>query len=253
MVAHRRLPTKLTMLLQNPRVQKVGRKVNGDLKQLQGAVDPSLPFVGALDLATYAKQHHVVSSATCSLADLCAAVLGKRLNKNVSERTSSAWEHFSLTAEQQQYAATDAYLPLVLYHKLSTFSIPKNLPSTLTPLMPVLVYSTDNTVLIGRGHLSPNLYANSFDGVNLTKTRTLVDIQDVFVPAAIISSHGKRSLQSFGATPFSLVCMRSHVQIYNPLTFNLPRTPNLTVQPASDSTFVSGFTRPSISKRSFFM
>jgi len=240
MIAHQRLPTKLTMLLQNPRVHKVGRKVNSDLKQLQAAVNSSLPFVGALDLATYAKQRHVVSSANCSLADLCAAVLGKRLNKNVSERMSSAWEHLSLTAEQQQYAATDAYLPLVLYHRLSTFSVPKHLPSTLIPLTPVLVYSTDNTVVIGRGHLSSNLHMNTFDGVNLTKTRTLVDIQDVFVPAAIISTHGKRSLQSFGATPFSLVCLRSHVRIYDPLTFNLPGTPNLTVQPSPDNTFVSG-------------
>ncbi len=221
------------MLLQNPRVHKVGRKVNSDLKQLQAAVSSSVPFVGALDLATYAKQRHVVSNANCSLADLCATVLGKRLNKNVSERTSSAWEHLSLTAEQQQYAAIDAYLPLVLYHKLSTFSVPKHLPTTLTPLTPVLVYSTDNTVVIGRSHLSPNLYVKSFDGVNLTKTRTLVDIQEVFVPAAIISSHGKKSLQSFGATPFSLVCLRSHVRIYEPLTFNLPGTPNLPVQPST--------------------
>jgi hypothetical protein len=154
MIARQRLPTKLTMLLQNPRVHKVGRKVNSDLKQLQAAVNSSLPFVGALDLATYAKQRHVVSNANCSLADLCATVLEKRLNKNVSERMSSVWEHLSLTVEQQQYAATDAYLPLVLYHKLSTFSVPKCLPSTLTPLTPVLVYSTDNTVVIGRGRLS---------------------------------------------------------------------------------------------------
>jgi len=87
MVAHQRLPTKLTMLLQNPQVHKVGRKVNSDLKQLQAAVNLLLPFVGTLDLATYAKQHHVVSSANCSLAYLCVTVLGKRLNKNVSEWT----------------------------------------------------------------------------------------------------------------------------------------------------------------------
>jgi len=154
----------------------------------------------------------------------------------------SAWEHLSLTAEQQQYAATDAYLPLVLYHRLSTFLVPKHLPSTLIPLTPVLVYSTNNTIVIGCGHLSSNLHMNMFDGVNLTKTRMLVDIQDVLVPrlAAIISTHGKRLLQSFGATPFSLVCLWSHVQIYDPLTFNLPGTPNLMVQPSPDNTFLSG-------------
>ncbi|KAF8801127.1 hypothetical protein BYT27DRAFT_7227031 [Phlegmacium glaucopus] len=90
MVVRQRLPEKLMMLLQNPRVRKVGRMVNSDLKQLQTSVNSLLPFVGALDLANYAKQCHVVSNARCSLADLCATVLGKRLNKNVSEWTSAA-------------------------------------------------------------------------------------------------------------------------------------------------------------------
>lgn len=225
------------MLLQNPRIRKVGRMVSSDLKQLQTSVNSSLPFVGALDLANYAKQRHVISNARCSLADLCAAVLGKRLNKNVSERTSAAWEHLSLTSEQQHYAAIDAYVPLLLYHKLSTLSIPKCLPTTLTPLTPVLLYSTDNTVVVGRGYLSPNLHKTSFDGVNLTKTRTLVNISEVLVPAAIISSHEKRSLQSFGPTPFSLVCLRSHLRLYDPL--NSLQVGSITSETAGPSTLVT--------------
>jgi hypothetical protein len=82
--------------------------------------------------------------------------------------------------------------------------------------MPVLLYSTDNTVVVGHGYLSPHLHKSSFDGVNLTKMRTLVEISEVLVPAAIISSHDKRSLQSFGPTPFSLVCLWSHLRIYDP-------------------------------------
>ena len=42
-------------LLQNPRVRKVGRMVQGDLKQLEAIANTS-PFVGALDLATFAKR-----------------------------------------------------------------------------------------------------------------------------------------------------------------------------------------------------
>ncbi|KAF8802776.1 hypothetical protein BYT27DRAFT_7111482, partial [Phlegmacium glaucopus] len=241
MVVRQRLPEKLMMLLQNPRVRKVGRMVNSDLKQLQTSVNSLLPFVGALDLANYAKQCHVVSNARCSLADLCATVLGKRLNKNVSERTSAAWEHLSLTTEQQHYAAIDAYVPLLLYHKLSTFSVPKCLPTTLTPLTPVLLFSTDNTVVVGRGYLSLHLHATNFDGVNLTKTRTLIEISEVLVPAAIISSHEKRSLKSFGSTPFSLVCLRSHLQIYDPLTFNFLGgiTPVVQLNTAGPSTLVT--------------
>jgi 3'-5' exonuclease len=236
MVAHQRLPEKLTMLLQNPRVRKVGRMVNSDLKQLQTSVNSSSPFVGALDLANYAKQRHIISNARCSLADLCAAVLGKRLNKNVSERTSAAWEHLSLTTEQKHYAAIDAYVPLLLYNKLSTFSVPKCLPTTLTPLTPVLLYSTDNTVIVARGCLSPHLHESSFDGVNLTKTRTLVEISEVLVPAAIISSHEKRSLQSFGPMPFTLVCLRSHLRIYEP---NLNSLGSITPATAGPSTLVT--------------
>ena len=235
MVAHQRLPEKLIMLLQNPRVRKVGRMVNSDLKQLQTSVNSTLPFVGALDLANYAKQRHIISNARCSLGDLCAAVLGKRLNKNVSERTSAAWEHLSLTTEQQHYAAIDAYIPLLLYHKLSTFTVPKSLPTILIPLTPVLLYSNDNTVVVARGCLSPYLNKDIFDGVNLTKTRTLVEISEVLVPAAIISSHDKRSLQSFGSTPFSLVCLRSHLRIYDPLTLN-PITP-ATAGPSLGTTY----------------
>lgn len=237
MVAQQRLPEKLMMLLQNPRIRKVGRMVNSDLKQLQTSVNSSLPFVGALDLANYAKQRHVIPNARCSLADLCAAVLGKRLNKNVSERTSTAWEHLSLTSEQQHYAAIDAYVPLLLYHELSTLSVPKCLPTTLTPLTPVLLYSTDNTVVVGRGYLSPYLHKTSFDGVNLTKTRTLVNISEVLVPAAIISSHEKRSLQSFGPTPFSLVCLRSHLRLYDPL--NSLQVGSITPETAGPSTLVT--------------
>ena len=243
MVAHRRLPEKLMMLLQNPRVRKVGRMVNSDLKQLQTSVNSSLPFVGSLDLANYAKQRHVISNARCSLADLCATVLGKRLNKNISERMSAAWEHFSLTTEQQHYAAIDAYVPLLLYDKLSTFSVPKCLPTILTPLTPVLLYSTDNTVIVARGCLSPHLHSkSSFDGVNLTKARTLVEISEVLVPAAIISSHEKRSLQSFGPTPFSLVCLQSHLRIYDPITSNLNSlgiTPSPATAQAGPSTLVT--------------
>ncbi len=67
----------LKMLLQNPRVKKVGRMVSSDLRQLEETIKSSQPFVGALDLATYAKERHVVSNANCSLSDLCAITLQK--------------------------------------------------------------------------------------------------------------------------------------------------------------------------------
>jgi len=73
-------------------------------------------------------------------------------------------------------------------------------------MTPVLLYHTDNTTsMIARGHLSPNLGATSFDGINLTSTHTLIEVTDILVPAAIISTHYKCSLKSFGPIPFSLI------------------------------------------------
>jgi len=180
----------LLMVLQNPRIRKVGRMVGSDLKQLQELVESPIPLAGALDLANFAKGRHVVPNAKCSLSDLCAVVLRKRLNKNVSERTSMAWEQPMLSAEQAQYAACDTYAALLIYQELLKVSPPKPLPATLIAMTPVLLYSTDTTI-VASGHLSPNFGATSFDGINLMPTRALVEITNILVPAAMISSHHK--------------------------------------------------------------
>ena len=62
--------------------------VHTDLKYLETAIKCSTPFLGAVDLATMAKECQVVSTAECSLADLSAAVLHRRLSKNVSQHIS---------------------------------------------------------------------------------------------------------------------------------------------------------------------
>lgn len=40
----------------------------------------------------------------------------------------------------------------------------------------------------------------------------------MFVPGAIISSHGKHALSCFGPAPFSVVALRSHLKTFNPET-----------------------------------
>src|SRR5882757_8249460 len=99
----------------------------------------------------------MVSNAKCSLADLCAIVLNKRLNKNVSERLSNQWENEDLSPEQLEYAAGDAYASLQIYHQLSVLDTPQPLPQVgeLDPLTPVLVYNSEHTTVIARGRLSP--------------------------------------------------------------------------------------------------
>ncbi|KAJ3515878.1 hypothetical protein NLJ89_g1482 [Agrocybe chaxingu] len=248
-VQQHRLPEMLLLLLQNPRVRKVGRMVSSDLKLLYDIVRPSAPFVGALDLASYAKERHVVTNARCSLADLCAAVLGKCLNKNVAERASMAWEEAHLTPEQQSYAACDAYAPLLIYEQLSTLSVPTRVPpGPLTPSSLVLVYNTENTRVVAYGRLSSDLNLSHFNDIPITERHTVVTITKIVVPASTISSHRRRSLQSFGSPPFDIVCLRSHLRFYDPSTFSLS---NATVLPTvSETTTESGVANNMVSQAS---
>lgn len=215
MVAERRLPHKLKLLLSHPRILKAGRLVSADLKCLEAACQSHVPFVGGLDLAKYAKERHVAPNAKCSLADLSALVLSKRLNKDVSERVSDQWENEILSREQLTYAAGDAYASLCIYNSLSRHKVPSPLPSQLLEMTPVLLYNADNTTVIAHGHLSPDLHAPSYDDINLTQTWTLVTISEVLVPGAIITTHRKRPLNSFGVVPFSVVCLRTHLRTFD--------------------------------------
>ena len=71
--------------------------MTADLKHLQKACGSSSPFLGGLDLGKFVKDRLAIKSAKIGLADLCAEVVGKRLDKNVSERVSTSWETETLT------------------------------------------------------------------------------------------------------------------------------------------------------------
>ncbi|KAJ7644559.1 hypothetical protein FB45DRAFT_1116123, partial [Roridomyces roridus] len=89
MLSRKNLPTELTNFLRDDRVRKVGRQVNGDLRQLAVAAgQPPEFYRGALDLGTFAKSRFLTRNATASLADLFASTFGKRLPKPVAERVS---------------------------------------------------------------------------------------------------------------------------------------------------------------------
>ena len=220
MLSRYELPQQLRLLLSHPRVLKVGRLVNGDLVYLQKACHSPEPFVSGIDLAKFAKDRRVVPTAQCSLGDLCAVTLKKRLNKNVPERISQAWEDMTLTEEQLNYAARDAYASLIIHQYLSTVDVPRRLPEKLTALalVPVLFYNTDNTVIIAEGQLSTHLGDAQYDGINVTSSKTVIDVLKVLVPGALVTSHARRALNSFGPVPFSIVALRSHLRTFNPAT-----------------------------------
>lgn len=218
MLEQNTLPAQLIAFLANPQVQKAGRQVQVDLRALQRECGSHRPFVGGVDLAQLAKERQVVAQATVSLSDLCAVVLKSRLNKNVPTRVSAAWEAETLSDAHIQYAALDAYASLRIYEELVKIPAPGILPGHLLPSQPVILYQSDHTRVIAKGVISPHATDSSYDSINITPTRTVILVQEVLVPGAIISTHGKRTLSSFMPSetdfmqPFHLVCLRSHLR-----------------------------------------
>ncbi|KAJ7868106.1 hypothetical protein B0H13DRAFT_1897262 [Mycena leptocephala] len=201
-----RLPPVLRQVLQNPRILKVSQAVAADLKYLQEASNRFTPVVGAVNLARFAKDHLAVTSAKIGLADLTANIIVKRLNKNISERISTAWEWEQLSESQLCYAALDVYACSCLYDSLTHIPIP-----SLPQLMP--------SIGIRRSPL---------------------------VPAAIITTHGKWELSDFGPISFKVVCLRSHLRLSTQLNFPsaIPPTPPPSTAPLAPSVTTPNGTSP---------
>lgn len=120
---------------------KVGQCVTADLKYLQQVYGSASPFLGGIDLGKFAKDQLAVKSARIGLADLCAEVLGKRLNKNFSEHVGTSWEADILTDEQLQYATLDVYASIHIYDTLSAIPLPAPLAPNAAPPTSVLLFN----------------------------------------------------------------------------------------------------------------
>lgn len=189
--------------------------VNSDIRSLQNASDFQREFVGGIDLATYARERQVVPDARCSLADLCANVLHKRLDKNVSARISNQWSNSNLTIEQINYAARDAYASLEIFNALQVLPLPRPLPPNPEAGLLVQIYHDDSTRIIAYGE-TVEFPSSSFNGIAINKHRIVVEVTQVLVPAAIIRPHGKQPLCTFGPPPFKIVTLRSRLKIVPP-------------------------------------
>ncbi|KAK1227239.1 hypothetical protein PQX77_009768, partial [Marasmius sp. AFHP31] len=208
------LPSALKNVLSNPRILKVGRCVAADLKYLEESCSSQGKFTGAIDIGRLAKERLVVKTANTGLSDICVALFGKRVDKNVSERVSDLWESATLTSTQLKYAACDSYASLRCYEGLRAIPCPKPVTPDIDVNTPILVYGGDKSRVIARGRISPFTKESQYDGINIrtTKTRCVVIVDEVYVPAAIMSTHRKRALDSFGSTPFHVVTLWSHLK-----------------------------------------
>src|SRR3984885_800691 len=214
MLAEKQLPQILKQVLSNPKIIKVGRCVTSDLKYLQQACQSSTPFVGRVDLGRLAKDRLLVKSAHISLADLCAVVLHKRLNKNVVEQISTSWKNEELTQGQINYGALDSYAGLEIYNKLCNTSLPSALPNNPDISTPVLLFNSDRTRVLASGMISPHVQDDTFMGIHLSLSRSVIEVHRVFIPGALIANgtSNRRLLDEFGPPPFHIPCLRNHLR-----------------------------------------
>jgi len=105
------IPKELRQLLEDERVKKVGFDLNSDFHQIRKRVS-DINLKNFVDLKNLAKE---IGIKDVSLRKLTAIVLGHRLSKR--QRLSN-WEQDELKQSQKVYAATDAWITLILYKKL---------------------------------------------------------------------------------------------------------------------------------------
>ncbi|KAJ7681120.1 hypothetical protein B0H17DRAFT_943362, partial [Mycena rosella] len=167
-----------------------------------------------VDLARLAKNSGVISDARMGLSDLCARVLGEKLEKPSHLQISQEWDNMNLSAEQLEYAALDALASLAIYTRLMQAQPAGKTSDTTLPGALVSVHNADSH-LIAHGIISSNI-SPLLGASPVTKTRVRITISNVLVPAALVPLHNKQVLGSFGPAPFDLVWTRSHVWTWAP-------------------------------------
>lgn len=101
------LPFEIRKIFSNPQIIKPGVAIRDDLKALQ-KIDNFVP-AGFVELQEFA---HKAGIQNISLKKLTAIICGFRISKS---QQLSNWELEELSAQQMQYAATDAWASLIIY------------------------------------------------------------------------------------------------------------------------------------------
>lgn len=114
-VNHTGITEDLAALFENQSIIKTGVGIRDDLKALQ-KLRPFEP-AGFLDLSTLAKKAGLQVE---SVKKLTALLLGFRISKSAQ---TSNWEVPTFTQKQIEYAATDAWVCLELYHKITGIQV----------------------------------------------------------------------------------------------------------------------------------
>jgi ribonuclease D len=111
-INHTGVTEDVAELFENKKIIKAGVGIRDDIKALQKL--RKFEAAGFEDLSTLAKSAGLQVE---SVKKLTALLLGFRISKSAQ---TSNWEAPTFTQKQIEYAATDAWVCLELYHKLST-------------------------------------------------------------------------------------------------------------------------------------
>ena len=114
------LPKAIADILANPNIIKMGVAIKDDIRGLQ----KWQKFVpqGFIELGDYSNKFGIEA---CGLKKLCGIVLGFRISKS---QQLSNWEEYTLKPSQKLYAATDAWVGLMIYNKLKNIENIMNKP-----------------------------------------------------------------------------------------------------------------------------
>ncbi|WFD02203.1 hypothetical protein MOBT1_000884 [Malassezia obtusa] len=206
-----RVPPSIATMMADPTVLKVGVAVRNDAHKLRR--DFGIVSNGLVELSTMAKlvdpdrwKHRRL---LISLRDLCEAYLKRALRKDAVR--VSQWDKAPLSAEQLEYAASDVYVSLELFHQLLLVAHQRAVERAATHGVADLAHTPlETTLAIVRAATSEVHSAPA----KRTKPRPATVKAEEAIPAADLRAH-ERALQAWRAKQldFAALAARAGVQI----------------------------------------
>ena len=181
-----------------------------------GRNDP--PFSGAVDLGALALDRGITNRSNTSLVDLTARVLCRYLEKDESLQISHGWDDLELSEAHVQYAVLDAFASWSIYNVLVSNPTGNAVTPSTAGGTPVWLISHDCNSTVALGYIAPD-QPKQFDGVNISKTRVVVNITSVIQGAYLIQgdllkSQHETPLNALSSTvPFSLLCAIKNLEV----------------------------------------
>ncbi|KAG6379505.1 hypothetical protein JVT61DRAFT_9996 [Boletus reticuloceps] len=241
---------KTVYLIKSNAYLKVGMNIVSNFRRLHDDCTPTcqaLPFAGQVDLAQMARERGAAQPGVVGITTLCSNVLRNHLSQDPSICVSSTWGQAQLPASFINQATLDVYAVWAVYMALKTVDASQPVSSATPGGTPVTMFAPDGRAL-ARGVIALDRPA-TFKGINVTKTRAIMVVREVVVPAYLISgtllqSGHPTALSNFGPVPFSIICQAGHLHTSPmPLPITVPGITTVT-QTSHSSTAMGGVVAP---------